>query len=178
MDTETAVLSHEYETILILRPDMEDSAVSTLAEKFEGVLTDAGGHILDREDWGSRKLAFPIAKHLRGHYVRMNFLAPAELIFELERRIRIEDGIVRFMTIRLADTVDVSTRVEEAAVQRAKRLEEEARRAAEAAAAAEREAELQRQLEESGSGYGSSSRGNRDDDDDDDSKNRDDDSDD
>ena len=142
------MLSHEYETILILRPDVEGATVNALADKFEGVLTDKGGHILDREDWGSRKLAYPIAKHLRGHYVRMNFLAPAETIAELERRIRIEDGIVRFMTVRLADAVDVPTRIEEAAVQRARRLEEEKRRAAEAAAAAEREAELQRELEE------------------------------
>ncbi|MBX2800455.1 MAG: 30S ribosomal protein S6 [Myxococcales bacterium] len=142
------MLSHEYETIIIVRPDVEDSAVKGIAEKFEGVLTEGGGHILDREDWGSRKLAYPIAKHLRGTYVKLSFLAPAEVIDELERRIRLEDGVVRFMTVRLADAVDVSTRVEEAAVQRAKRLEEEARRAAEAAAAAEREAELQREIEE------------------------------
>ncbi len=128
------MLSHEYETIIIVRPDIEESAVGAIAEKFEGVLTDAGGHILDREDWGSRKLAYPIAKHLRGHYVRMNFLAPAEIIGELERRIRIEDSIVRFMTVRLADAVDVPTRIEEAAVQRQQR-EEEARRRAEAAEA-------------------------------------------
>lgn len=142
------MLSHEYETILIMRPDVEDSTVGTLAEKLEGVLTDGGGHILDRELWGSRKLAYPITKHLRGNYVRMSFLAPAAAIRELERRIRIEDGIVRFMTVRLADAVDVPARIEEAAVQRAKRLEDEERRAAEAAAAAEREAELQREYEE------------------------------
>lgn len=142
------MLSHEYETILILRPDVEDSAINTVTEKLEGILTDSGGHILDREVWGSRKMAYTIAKAQRGNYVRMSFLAPAAVIRELERRIRIEDLIVRFMTVRLADAVDVPTRIEEAAVQRAKRLEEEKRRAAEAAAAAEREAELQREYEE------------------------------
>lgn len=136
------MLSHEYETILIVRPDIEDSAVKAMAEKFEGLLTEGGGHILDREDWGSRKLAYPIAKHLRGHYVRMNYLAPAEIIDELERRMRLNETVVRFMTVRLADAVDVPTRVEEAAVHRAAREEEERRRAAEAAAAAEREAAL------------------------------------
>ena len=141
------MLSHEYETIIIARPDIEDSQMNTLAEKFEGVLTEAGGHILDREDWGSRKLAYPIAKHLRGHFVRMNFLAPATIIEELERKIRIEDGIVRFMTVRLADAVDVPTRIEEAAIQRARRIEEEKRRAAEAELQAQREAELQREYE-------------------------------
>ncbi len=136
------MLSHEYETILIVRPDIEDSAVKAMAEKFEVLLTDGGANILDREDWGSRKLAYPIAKHLRGHYIRMSFLAPATAIDEFERRMRLNESVVRFMTIRLANAVDVPARVEEAAVHRATREEEERRRAAEAAAAAEREAAL------------------------------------
>ncbi|MEM6929252.1 MAG: 30S ribosomal protein S6, partial [Myxococcota bacterium] len=80
------MLHHEYETIVIVRPDVEESSVSALAEKFEGVLTEQGGHILDRENWGSRKLAYPIAKHLRGHFIRMNYLAGSSSIAELERR--------------------------------------------------------------------------------------------
>ena len=77
------MLSHEYETIIIVRPDVEDSAVDSITSRFEGVLTENGAHVLDREDWGNRKLAYPIAKHLRGHYIRMSFLAPAELIDEV-----------------------------------------------------------------------------------------------
>jgi len=127
------VLSHEYETLLIVRPDIEDAAVFGIAEKVEAVLTENGGHILDREDWGKRKLSYPIKKHQKGHYIRMNYLSPAELVAEIERRIRIEDDVVRFMTVRLADAVDVPTRIEQAAVQRAQREEEMKRRAAEAA---------------------------------------------
>ncbi len=127
------MLSHEYETLLIVRPDIEDAAVFGIAEKVEAVLTENGGHILDREDWGKRKLSYPIKKHLKGHYIRMNYLSPAELVAEIERRIRIEDDVVRFMTVRLADAVDVPTRIEQAAVQRAQRAEEMKRRAAEAA---------------------------------------------
>jgi len=126
-------LSHEYETLLIVRPDIEDAAVFGIAEKVEAVLTENGGHILDREDWGKRKLSYPIKKHQKGHYIRMNYLSPAELVAEIERRIRIEDDVVRFMTVRLADAVDVPTRIEQAAVQRAQREEEMKRRAAEAA---------------------------------------------
>ena len=127
------MLSHEYETLLIVRPDIEDAAVFGIAEKVEAVLTENGGHILDREDWGKRKLSYPIKKHQKGHYIRMNYLSPAELVAEIERRIRIEDDVVRFMTVRLADAVDVPTRIEQAAVQRAQREEEMKRRAAEAA---------------------------------------------
>jgi len=135
------VLHHEYETIVIVRPDVEESGVAALAEKFEGVLTEQGGHILDRENWGSRKLAYPIAKHLRGHFIRMNYLAGSAHIAELERKLRIEDGIIRFMTVRLADAVDVPTRIEEAAVHRAQREEEERRRAEEQAERERLEAE-------------------------------------
>jgi small subunit ribosomal protein S6 len=127
------VVSHEYETIIIVRPDIEDGAVFAIAEKLEEIVTSDGGHILDREDWGKRKLSYPIAKQQRGHYVRMNFLCQASLINEIERRIRNEDNVVRFMTVRLGDAVDVQTRIEEAAVHRARREEEMKRRAAEAA---------------------------------------------
>ena len=127
------MISHEYETIIIVRPDIEDSAVFTIAEKLEEIVKGDSGHILDREDWGKRKLAYPIAKQQRGHYLRMNFLCQAGLIGEIERRIRNEDNVVRFMTVRLRDAVDVQTRIEEAAVHRARREEEMKRRAAEAA---------------------------------------------
>lgn len=127
------MLSHEYETIIIVRPDIEDPAVYAIAEKVEGVVGGNGGHVLDREDWGKRKLAYPISKHQKGHYLRLNFLSPATLISEIERRIRNEDSVIRFMTVRLADAVDVPTRIEAAAIHRAQREEELKRRAAEAA---------------------------------------------
>ncbi|MEQ1500630.1 MAG: 30S ribosomal protein S6 [Myxococcota bacterium] len=127
------MLSHEYETIIIVRPDIEDAAVFGIAEKVEQIVLGNAGHLLDREDWGKRKLSYPIAKHQRGHYLRLNYLCPAPLISEIERRIRNEDQVVRFMTVRLADAVDVPTRIEQAAVQRARREEEMKRRAAEAA---------------------------------------------
>lgn len=131
------MLSHEYETIIIVRPDIEDTAVFSIAEKIEGIVQSNDGHLLDREDWGKRKLSYPIAKdnakHQRGHYLRLNFLCGAHLVTEIERRIRNEDNVIRFMTVRLADAVDVPTRIEQAAVQRARREEEMKRRAAEAA---------------------------------------------
>ena len=127
------MLSHEYETIVVVRPDIEDSSVFAIIEKFEQIVLGKGGNILDREDWGKRKLAYPISKHQKGHYVRVLFLAPSEVVAELERRIRNEDQVIRFMTVRVGTDVDVPTRIEQAAVQRAQREEEMKRRAAEAA---------------------------------------------
>ena len=136
---------HEYETIVIARPELDDAAVATIVEKLEAVVSNEGGRILDRDDWGKRKLAFPIEKQQKGHYVRLHIAAPPSAILELERRIRIEDQLIRFMTVQLGQAVDVEARAEAAAQARTLR-EEEARRRAEAeaaaaAAAAEYEAE-------------------------------------
>jgi len=126
---------HEYETIVIARPDLDASAVGAVIEKLEGIVSANGGQILDRDDWGKRKMAYAIDNHLKGHYVRMHIAAPASTIAHLERRIRLEDNLVRFMTIQLAHGIDVDAKAEAAAVVRAAR-EEEARKKAEAEAAA------------------------------------------
>lgn len=128
------MLLHEYETTLIIRPDLDDPSTYGIVERIESALAENGGTLLIRDDWGKRKLAYAIDRHLKGHYILLNFLAPAELVSELERRIRITDGIIRFLTVRIADAVDMETRVAEAAEQRARREEEAARRRAEAEA--------------------------------------------
>ena len=128
-------MHHEYETIVIARPDLDDATVGAVLDKLESVVSDNGGHILDRDDWGKRKMAYAIDKQLKGHYIRMHLAAPATVIAELERRIRLEDQLVRFMTVQLAKAVNVEERAEAAAVIRAAR-EEEARKRAEAEAAA------------------------------------------
>src|SRR5262245_35024347 len=105
------LLHNEYETVIVLRPDLEDPVTYGIVERLEKVVTDHGGHILIRDDWGKRKLAYPIAKHQKGHYVLESYLAPADLVTELERNIRIEDSIMRFLTVKLADSVDVPNRL-------------------------------------------------------------------
>ena len=123
---------HEYETIIIIRPDLDDADTDAIVEKIEAIVV-AGGRLLDREDWGKKRLAYPINKHQKGHYVLYNFLAEAPLISELERVIRITDNVVRFLTIRKAEAVDVETRIQQASETRRVRLEEEAKRAEEEA---------------------------------------------
>jgi len=134
------LFQNEYEIVFIIRPDLDDATTLEVIEKVESVITENGGHALTRDDWGKRKLAYPIKKHLKGHYVLVNFLAPAELIDELERRIRITDAIIRFLTVKRFDLVEVAPRLEQAAEQRRLR-EEEARARAAARALAEDEDE-------------------------------------
>lgn len=144
------VLHHEYETVIIIRPDLDDSDTNGIIEKFEGIVSDNGGHLLLRDDWGKRKMAYTIQNHQKGHYVLLSHLSPAELVSELERNIRNEDRVIRFMSVLVDREVDVPERLEVAEADRARRAEEAAARAAAeaeaearaAAMAAEREADM------------------------------------
>lgn len=129
---------NEYELVIIIRPDVDEAEVKALVEKVEGVITADGGHILYRDDWGQRKLAYAIGKHLKGHYFVIHNLAKAETIAEVERVIRITEGFIRFLTVRKDVAVDVDVRIKDAAEQaRIREAEAKARAEAEALAAAE-----------------------------------------
>lgn len=131
------VQTHEYELTIILRPDLDDADTYAIVEKIEGAITAGGAHLLERDDWGKRKLAYLIDKHQKGHYVLLNFLSEPQGILEVERIIRIEDRILRFLTVRVADAVNVADRVAEAEIANKRKAEEQARLEAERAAAEE-----------------------------------------
>lgn len=128
------MVQNEYELIYIIRPDIDDATTNDVVEKVEGVITDGGGTLLERDDWGSRKLAYPVRGHYKGHYVQVDFIAEPGLIAELERRIRITDPIIRFLTVKRFEDVEVDSRLAETAEER--RLREE-----QAAAEAEEESQ-------------------------------------
>ncbi len=122
--------AREYELVYIVRPDVEEDAVAAVQERSTKVISDQGGSILGVDDWGIRKLAYDIAKYSKGHYVLIRFLSDASAIAELERNLRIDDRVVRFLTVKVEDRVHVETRIAEA---------EAAAAAAAAAATAEAE---------------------------------------
>jgi len=134
---------HEYETIIIIRPDLDDADTTAISEKVKTVLEAQECNLLLLDDWGKRRLAYPIAKHQKGHYILFNFLSTANKIVELERNIRIDDKIMRFLTVRRAEAVDVDMRLKQAEEQRRLREEAEAARAEAEKRAAAEAAELQ-----------------------------------
>ncbi len=137
------MLVNEYETNLILRGDLDDTTSVALIEKFEGLITQSGGTLLLRDDWGKRKLAYPVRKQPRGHFLILNWVGAAKLVSEFERRIRNEDNVVRFMTVRTGVAVDVEQRLAQAEEKRRLRAEQ-----ARARAEAEQMAETQGDEEE------------------------------
>ncbi len=103
-----------YETIYIIHPEVVGDEYAAVVEKFKGVLSDQGGEILKVDEWGTRKLAYPVKKQARGSFVLMAYEAGAVVISELERRFRIDDKVMKFQTVQLEKGLEVAPAAEEA----------------------------------------------------------------
>lgn len=90
-----------YEHVVISRPDISPAQVDTFIEEISTFLNEKGAKVGKTEYWGLRNLAYPINKQRKGHYSLLNLDAPADAIHELERRHRISDDVMRYMTIRV-----------------------------------------------------------------------------
>lgn len=94
-----------YESIFIARQDISGAQVDALADTLTQLVTDNGGEVKKREYWGLRNLAYRMRKNRKGHYVLLNIDAPPAAIAELERTMRINEDVIRYLTIRV-DTLD------------------------------------------------------------------------
>ena len=93
----------KFETLLLLSPELSVEARTVLLDGLKAVIDREGGRMLAEDVWGMRELAYPVRKQMRGFYVRLEYAAAGALIAELERNIRIADGIFKFVTVKLAD---------------------------------------------------------------------------
>ena len=89
-----------YETVFIARQDLSEAQVNALSDGYTKIITDAGGKINKIENWGLRTLAYRINKNRRGHYVLIESDTPAAAIHEIERTMRLNEDILRFMSTR------------------------------------------------------------------------------
>src|ERR1700721_4700931 len=94
-----------YENVFIARQDISGAQVDALADQFTQLSVEQGGEVKKRESWGLRNLAYRMNKNRKGHYVLFNIDAPAPAIAELERTMRINEDVLRYMTIRV-DTLE------------------------------------------------------------------------
>ncbi len=90
-----------YETIYIVQPDLGDEELKGLSAKVQDIIAKMNGDFKRLEDWGVRKLAYPINKNPRGRYFYLRFDADATLIAELERRLRLDDKVIRYQSVKL-----------------------------------------------------------------------------
>ena len=92
---------NHYETVFILTPVLSDAQMKEAVEKFTKVLTDNGATIVNEENWGLRKLAYPIQKKATGFYTLVEFDAEPQVVKKLETNYRRDERVLRFLTFRL-----------------------------------------------------------------------------
>ena len=95
-----------YESVIIGRQDLTPGQFETLLEKFISVIQSFKGEIKKRENWGIRNLAYKINKNRKGHYMLLNIDGPPEAIQEYERLMRLDEDIIRFLTIKIKSIDD------------------------------------------------------------------------
>jgi small subunit ribosomal protein S6 len=93
-----AKINANYEAMYILDPAMSEEAIAALVAKFKGVV-EANGTVTEVDEWGKRRLAYPINDLMEGYYVLMTFNAAAAIPAELDRVFRITDGVMRSMIV-------------------------------------------------------------------------------
>src|SRR5215813_12298047 len=99
--------AREYETIYIMRSGVEADEADRIATRVREVVTGRGGKLLRIDNWGRRKLAYPIGKATRGAFVYARYVGLSDLVAELERNLRLIDDVVRFQTVLLKERVRV-----------------------------------------------------------------------
>jgi small subunit ribosomal protein S6 len=90
-----------YENVFIARQDISSAQVDALADAFTTVVTEHGGQITKREYWGLRNISYRIKKNRKGHYMMFNLDAPPAAVSELERNMRINEDVLRYLTVRV-----------------------------------------------------------------------------
>ncbi|MBT3206883.1 MAG: 30S ribosomal protein S6 [Bacteroidetes bacterium] len=92
---------NQYETVFILTPVLSDTQVKEAVQKYVGFLKENGAEIVHQEDWGLKKLAYPIQKKSSGFYSLLEFKAEGEVIEKLETSYRRDEMIIRFLTFKM-----------------------------------------------------------------------------
>ena len=120
-----------YETIVITDPDLSPEERDPVLQRVTDVITQGDGYLALTDEWGARKLAYEIKKKDRGYYIRFDFCGTGAVVDEMERFFRIDDRVLKYMTVLLDKAADIEKIKEEIAA-----AQSEAKKAAEQAAAA------------------------------------------
>ena len=96
----------KFETLLLISPEAAADVRETMLAALTGIILKEGGGNIETEHWGMRDLAYPVRKQMRGYYVRLEYAAPGACIAELERNIRFDENIFKFLTVRLDETAE------------------------------------------------------------------------
>ncbi len=107
-----------YENLFIVKPDATEEEIDLLIEQLSGHITKAGGTVDKVDKWGKRRLAYRVEKNREGFYVLLQFTAEATAVKEFERRLRVQDSVIKYLTVRIDETLK---RIEKRKKEREKR---------------------------------------------------------
>jgi small subunit ribosomal protein S6 len=110
-----------YEELFILRPDAPEEEIDQLIEQLTGIIAGSGGNVDKSEKWGVRKLAYRVQKRNEGFYVLLQFVAKPETVKEIERRLRVTDLVLKFLTVRVDEKMKKVAKRKKAREKRAAR---------------------------------------------------------
>ena len=114
-----------YETIFIIDPDLSEEGRAPLFERLKDLFLQHNGLLVVVDEWGARKLAYEIKKKPRGYYVRLDYCGAGILVNEIERFFRIDDRVLKYMTVLLEKDVDIESVKEEIARMEAEKVQTE-----------------------------------------------------
>ena len=97
-----------YETIFILRPDLTEAQIKESIRRFEGIIANGGGEMIETDEWGSRELAYNIGRERRGYYVRLDYAATGAVTNEVERNLKIADNVLRYLSVMVSPEADAA----------------------------------------------------------------------
>lgn len=95
-----------YEQVYILRPSMSEDEITTLIESINNIILKEQGTRIQLDKWGMRKLAYPIKKETQGFYVFCDFAGTPKAVAEIERKFRIDDTVLKYLSVKIADAID------------------------------------------------------------------------
>jgi small subunit ribosomal protein S6 len=104
-----------YETIFIVRPNIAENEIDAVISRTSSIIEDDGGTIIKVDKWGLKKLAYLIKKENQGYYVYLDYAGIPASVSEIERLFRIDDKILKYLTVKLADSCDPEAAKEELA---------------------------------------------------------------
>ncbi|MGO9567612.1 MAG: 30S ribosomal protein S6 [Desulfomonilaceae bacterium] len=96
-----------YESVVILDPEMPDDDIRNFTEKYSELIKTNGGEIIKIEDWGFKRLAYLVKKKEKGRYILFDFVGLPAVITELERQFKISEEVLKFLSVKLDDDVDL-----------------------------------------------------------------------
>ena len=97
---------NHYETIYIVNPTLDDDSLKEAIDKFSDLIKKLKGSIVKVNEWGKRKLAYEVKRFDKGYYVVLDFCALPKIVTELERNLKLDDRILKYITVKIDENVD------------------------------------------------------------------------